>query len=287
MVKTAKISEAKKKVIEEFVRLAKEYPIVGAVNMENLPTKQLQTMRAQLRKNVVLKMSKRRLMTLALKEAAKSKPGLEKIIQYMKGMPALLFTKENPFSLYKTLQKNKSSAPIKAGQKAPKNIVVPAGPTGFAPGPIIGQLGQAGIAAGIENGKVAIKKESTVAKEGDVIKPELAGILARLGIEPMEIGLDLTATFEDGNIFTKDILSVDEDEYKNNLTTAHRWALNLAVECGIPTKETTTILIVKAFRDAKSLALSEGICADIVMPDLVAKAHRQMLALKSKVPDIS
>jgi large subunit ribosomal protein L10 len=284
MAKAAKVPEAKKNIVKEIVRLAKEYPIIGAVNMENLPTKQLQNMRAQLRATVVLKMTKRRLMKLALEQAAKEKPGIEKLIPHLKGMPALLFTKENPFSLYKTLQKNKSSAPIKAGQKAPNTIVVPAGPTGFAPGPIIGQLGQAGIAAGIENGKVAIKKDSTVAKEGDTISTDLAGILARLGIEPMEIGLDLTATFEDGNIFTKDTLAIDETEYLNNITNAHRWAFNLAIEAGIFTKETTTLLVTKAFADAKALAIAQDIYADAVMPLLLAKANSQMLSLKGIVP---
>jgi large subunit ribosomal protein L10 len=284
MVKTAKIPEAKKKVINEFVKLAKEYPIVGAVNMENLPTKQLQNMRSQLRDKVVLKMSKRRLMKFALEQAAKEKPGIEKLIPHLKGMPALLFTKENPFSLYKTLDKSKSSAPIKAGQKAPKDITVSAGPTGFAPGPIIGQLGQAGIAAGIENGKVAIKKDSVVAKEGDVVTPELAAILARLGIEPMEIGLDLIATCEDGTIFTKDTLAIDETEYLNNITNAHRWAFNLAMETGILTKETTTMLLTKAFTDAKALAVARNIYADAVMSLLLSKAHNQMLSLKGLVP---
>ncbi len=280
MVKTANLPEAKKKVVAEFIKLAKEYPIVGAVNMENLPTKQLQNMRATLRQKVVLKMSKRRLMAIALEQAAKEKPGLEKLIPFLKGMPALLFTKDNPFSLYKTLSKNKSSAPIKAGQTAPNDIIVPAGPTGFAPGPIIGQLGGAGIAAGIDGGKVVIKKDSKVASEGDVITTELASILTRLNIEPMEIGLALTATFEDGNIFTKDVLAIDEQEYLDNLTKGHRWAFNLAMECGILTKETTNLLVTKAFTDARALAIETNIYADEVMPQLIAKANNQMLALK-------
>jgi len=71
-------------------------------------------------------------------------------------MPALLFTKENPFKLYNKLQKSKSSAPAKAGQTAPSEIVVPKGPTPFAPGPIIGELGALGIKTAVEN----IKKRS-------------------------------------------------------------------------------------------------------------------------------
>ncbi|NQU79500.1 50S ribosomal protein L10 [Candidatus Woesearchaeota archaeon] len=283
MVKTAKIPDSKKRVIDDFVKLAKDYPIIGAVNMENLPTKQLQNMRAQLRGKVVLKMSKRRLMKLALEKAVKDKPGIDQLIPHLKGMPAILFTKDNPFSLFKTLNKNKSTAPIKAGQIAPNDIIVPAGPTGFAPGPIIGQLGQAGIAAGIDKGKVIIKKDSIAAKEGDEISSELAGILTRLGIEPMEIGLDLIATYEDGNIFTKDVLSIDEQEYIDNITNGHRWAFNLAMEAGVFTKETTSTLITKAFNDAKALAVAENIYADVVMPTIIAKAHNEMMSVKSLV----
>jgi len=285
MAKSSHIPEEKKNAIKEFIKLAKEYPIVGAVNMENLPAKQLQKMREQLRGKVVLLMSKRRLMKLAIEAAAKDKPGLEKLLPHLKGMPALLFTKDNPFTLYKTLQKSKSSAPIKAGQKAPKDIIVPAGPTGFAPGPIIGQLGQAGIAAGIDAGKVIIKKDSLVAKEGVVIKPELAAILTRLNITPVEIGLDLVATYEDGHIFTKDILSVDEAVYVKNIQTAARWALNLAMDVVIFTDKTKTLLVVKAFNDAKGLAVSQNIYADKVMPLILAKAHNQMLSVKASVPD--
>jgi len=34
-----------------------------------------------------------------------------------------------------------------------------------------------------------------VAKEGDIITGALAGILTRLGIEPMEVGLNIKAIF--------------------------------------------------------------------------------------------
>ncbi|MBI5881168.1 50S ribosomal protein L10 [archaeon] len=284
MAKTSHVPESKKQAVKDIIKLAKEYPIIGAVNMENLPAPQLQKMRSQLRDKVVIRMTKRRLMKMAIEQAAKDKPGLELILPQLKGMPALLFTRENPFSLYKTLQKSKSNAALKPGQRSPRDIVVPAGPTGFAPGPIIGQLGQAGIAAGIDAGKVVIKKDSKVAKEGDIIKGDLAAILARLNITPVEIGLDLVAAFENGEIFTKDVLSVDKKVYLDNITKGHRWAFNLAMFAGIPNKDTTSHLIAKAFRDAKAIAVSQNIYADRAMPDILAKAHNQMLSVKSNVP---
>jgi len=65
MKKTAKISDAKKNAVKELVDLAKKYNLIGAVDMENLPTKQLQNMRAQLRGKVELRMTKRRLIAKA------------------------------------------------------------------------------------------------------------------------------------------------------------------------------------------------------------------------------
>jgi large subunit ribosomal protein L10 len=226
-------------------------------------------------------MTKRRLMKIAIESVKDSKPGIEKLIPYLKGMPALIFTKDNPFTLYKKLDKSKSTAPAKAGQQAPNDIVVRAGPTPFAPGPIIGELGAFKIKSGIEDGKVVIKADSIVAKEGDVINAALAGILSRLGIEPMEIGLNITATYEDGMIFTKDVLAIDEKEYTDNMTRCATWAFNLAMEAGYLTEETTKALIVKAYNDSKALAISQSILADGVVDHILAKAHGEMMSLKT------
>lgn len=280
--KEAHVSEEKKKVVKEFVTLINKYPIVGAVNVENLPAKTLQSMREQLRGKAEIKMTKGRLIKVALEQSGKK--DVVKLSPHLKGMPALIFTKENPFVMYKNIQKNKSTAPAKGGQIAPKNIVVPAGPTSFAPGPIIGELGQLGIKAGIEGGKVAIKADSVVVKEGQVISQKVAEILTRLGIEPMEIGLDITAVYENGDIYTKDILGVDEKQYIENITLAHSWAFNLAVEVAYPCKETAETLVQKAFKDAKGLSLSQAILTEETRDEILGLAERQMKSVASKLP---
>ncbi|ENO12049.1 ribosomal protein L10 [Thermoplasmatales archaeon SCGC AB-539-C06] len=278
----ARVSEYKKKVVDEFVKLIKEYPIIATVNLEMMPTPQLQVMRGKLRGKVVLRMSKRRLMKIAIEKTKADKKDIEKLEPYLKGMPALLFTKESPFKLNKILVQNKSKAPAKAGQTAPNDIVIPAGPTPFAPGPIIGELGMIGIKSGVEGGKVAVKEDSVVAKEGEVIKPKVAEILTRLNIKPMEIGLDLTAAYEDGVIYTKDVLSIDEKAFMEQLNTAATEAFNLAVEAGYFTKDTVELLLPKAFNEAKALALEANIMADAIAEELVAKAEMQAKTLKEE-----
>jgi len=279
----AHISQTKKDTVKEFIKLIDSYDIIGAVDMENLPAKTLHTMRVKLRDSVLIKMSKRRLITVALQQAKKE--GVIELIPHLKGMPALLFTNDSPFSLYKTLKKNKSKTAIKGGQTAPNDIVVPAGPTTFAPGPVIGELGAVGIKAGIDGGKVAIKADAVVAKEGDVVDAKLAGLLTRLGIEPMEIGLALTAVCENGEILTKSVLDIDEEQYVSDIATAASWAFNLAVNSAFPTAESTPVLIQKAFAEAKALAISEDILTDLTVGDTLAKAHNQMMGVASMLPD--
>lgn len=281
----AHVSAAKKQVVNDFVGLINEYPIIAAVNMENLPGKQLQNMREQLRDKVVIRMTKRRLINKAFEEAEKTKPGISKLKEHLKGMPALLFTKDNPFSLFKTLKKNQSNAPIKAGQTAPNEIVVPAGPTGFAPGPIIGELGGFGIQAGIEDGKVAIKADSVVAKEGDVVSAELAGVLTRLGIEPMKVGLDLTAAYEDGDIVDKNVLDIDEEAYKNDIILAAGQAINLSFNADIPTTETVGMMLSNAAADGLALAIECDILTDETAKITIGKAGAYAATLNAMVPD--
>jgi large subunit ribosomal protein L10 len=276
--KTKHVPESKTNTVIELKKLLNEYPIVALLNLENLPAKQLQVMKGKLRKDALIKMAKKNLIKEAFKESGK--PGIDKMDEYLGGMPALLLTKENPFRLFKIIKKSKSPAAIKPGQVTPKDITIPAGPTPFAPGPIIGELGMLKIKAGIEGGKVAIKEDSHVAKKGDVIKPQLASLLLRLGIEPMEIGLDLVAVYENGEILTKDVLDIDEDVFMQKLKTAASEAMNLAVDVAYPCSETIELLVQKSFREAKAIAIERDILADLVVEQIIAKANAQAESVK-------
>lgn len=207
--------------------------------------------------------------------------------KYSEGMPALVFTTENPFRLCSELAKSKSKAPAKAGQKAPRDISVSAGPTSFTPGPVISQLGKYGIKTGIEGGKIVIKQDGTVVRKGETISAELAGILARLGIEPMEIGLNLTAVYENGTVYTSDVLLIDETEYANKIATAYSDSLNLAVYVAYPTKETITILLGKVHHDSVAVAVSGGILTSETTQDIIRKAYLEMQSLSNILPALS
>lgn len=280
-----KISEAKKKAVTNAQKLIEKYNLIAVVNMENLTAKQLQNMRAQLKGNVEIFMTKKRIIKIALESEESKKKGIIELIDRLKGMPALLCSNDNPFKLFKILKKNKSSAPIKAGHTAPADIIVPAGPTGFAPGPIIGELGACKIKAGIDAGKVVIKEDSLVAKEGDVIPQNLAAVLLRLGIEPLEIGLDLIAVYENGNIIDKSVLDIDEEKYINDIKTFASECHNLAIFIVHPTKDTINYLVGETARQAKGLAKHAKIVNKETVHEILSEAHIGVVNIHAKLPN--
>ena len=269
----AVIANWKKKKVDELIEKIKKYQIIGIVDMSNLPLLQLQRIRDSLKGSVQIIMCKRRLIKIAIDICKNEKSGLIELQQYVRGMPALILTNDSPFTLAKTLRKSKSKAPAKAGQIAPNNIIIPAGSTPFSPGPIIGELSAIGIKTGIENGKIIIKSDSIVIKEGEVIKPNIASILTRLNIEPMEIGLNIIGVYENGIIFTKKVLDVDDAQYLTDLKNSIREAFNLACYISYPTKENIILLLSKAQKDAIGLAESQSIITSETLKKMLTKAN--------------
>jgi len=270
------IPQWKKDEIDNIKKLMTTYSSIGIVGVHGIPSNQLQLMRKNLRGLADVRMCRNNLIFRALDE---SSDDIKQVSKYVVDQTALLFTNENPFKLYKILEKGKTAAPIKPGGIAPKDIVVQKGPTSFPPGPIVGELQGSGIPAGIEGGKVVIRETKTVAKAGDVVNAKLASILSRLEIHPVELGLDLRAVYEKGMIYESKLLAVDETKYLSDITFAAQQAFNLSVYAAYPAKATITTLLAKAASQARNLAIN----AEIVMPDIIdvllAKANAQMLSL--------
>ncbi len=276
-----KAAEWKKELISNISDSIKSANTVAILNMKDLPSRQLQVIRKKIDTKVSIIMSRKKLLALALEKSGRDKAA--NLVEHFKGMPAIVTSELDAFSLWALLKSNMSQSAAKGGQEAPFNITVPAGMTNFAPGPILGELGDVGIKAGINAGKIEIKEDSKVASEGDVISVQLAALLERLDIKPMKIGLNLVAALEDGTIFMRSELDVDSDELITQIKSLHIDALKLAVGTGLINKETAEIMLRNAELDAMKLAYSQGILADKVKDLVLSKADAEASALKNKV----
>lgn len=264
---------------------SEEYSIIGVVDITGLPAPQFQRIRASLKGKAEVLIVKKNLIELVLNELESKHSGISDLLKGANGMVGLIFTNHNPFTIYKTVNKSKSPAPAKAGQTAPNDIIVPAGPTSFAPGPIIGELGALKIKAGINAGKVEIKADALVAKEGETISPALATILTRLGIEPMEVGLNIKALHEEGTIYRKNVLDVDEKAILADIVNETQRCLQLSIGINYITSDNLGILLSRSSNDSLSLALGISWISTDTIGKLLGKASNQMVGLSLNLPD--
>ena len=171
------------------------------------------------------------------------------------------------------------------GELAPDDIDIQAGETPFKPGPIVGDLQQAGIPAAIEGGKVVIKKTKTLVKAGEPIPANMAQMLTKLEIFPMTVGMDLRGVFEEGTVFKSDVLAIDEEAFMGNLHGAIGGSFNLACQIGYVTPLTINPLLSKASNEAMNVAIFAGITNKDTIETLLGMAGGKMMALASQVPD--
>jgi large subunit ribosomal protein L10 len=278
----AHVSPQKKALVE---RLAGEFQgarVVGIVNVAGIPAAQLQAMRSRLRGRVSVTVAKKTLLRIALEQAGSTKAGLAQLADLLDGQAAVVTASVNPFKLYKEMESTKTPAPAKGGEVAPADIEIQEGETPFKPGPIVGELQKAGIPAAIDKGKVVIKKAKLLVKKGDRIPRDMAQAMTRLEIFPLVVGMDLRGAFEEGTVYRRDVLAVDEVRLLADMGLAHAQARSLSVAAAFPTAETTSLLVATAHQRAIALALTAGFPTKATVELLLARAHAQAAALAAK-----
>jgi len=277
-------SQWKTALVDDIAKKIEKSQVIGLVSVRGVPGPQMQQMRSKLRAHMTMKVMKNTFLEIAIKKAAKKKKGLDGLIPAIDGQMAILLSDYNPFKIYKQLSETKTKMAAKGGERAPADIEVKAGDTPFKPGPIVGELQKAGIPAAIEQGKVVIKKDKLLVKQGDIISRDLALALSKLEIFPLTVGLELRAAYEDGIVFQSSTLAIDEVVFMGNLQGAAMKALNLSVFAAIPNKLSIKPLLAKAHLEALNLAVNSEYPAEEALKLLIAKANAESMALASQLP---
>jgi large subunit ribosomal protein L10 len=255
-------------------------PMTALVGLRGVPASALQKMRRDLRaRNQPIVVATNSAIRHALEKAVKERPSLAPLLEQVQDQTAVLAAEGNPFALYQQFLKTRSPTPARGGELAPADIVVPAGTTSFKPGPIVGELQHAGFPAAIEKGKVILKKDTTIVRAGGVISREVATMLTRLDIFPLEVGLSLRAVVEGDTFYPPSVLAVDLDAQRADLVRASRRALGLALAIGYATPATAPLLLTKAHRAALAVAIAAGYATPETIEPLFAQAMREAAAV--------
>lgn len=273
--------EQKEEKVEEFKDKIEDFPVVGLLDMHNLPAKQLQQMKKEMKDFADIKMSRKTLMHIAIDKA--DAENVEELEDVDATQPGFIFSERDPFRLYSLIQQNKTAAAADGGEIAPNDIEIPEGDTGIGPGPMLGKLQQAGLNVQVDDGTIHVQSAGVIVEEGEEITADDAEILNQMGIEPLEIGLDLKAVYSDGELFQADALAIDTEEYFSDFEAAAGLGFNLAVNAGVVNETTAPAIIGQASQKARNLSISEGIVTEDTVEEIIAHAAANARGVDSQV----
>lgn len=245
----------KTSVVDEILRLIESSKTVMLVNTYRVKSSTINEARRRLRGRAVLKHVK----TTLLQKAAE-KTGLQALRDFLKkhaskGSVMLMVSDEDPYELQQELRKYSIRLPLNAGDTVDREIVVPAGNTGLPAGPVISSLNEVGLPTRIETGSIWITKETVIAKPGDVVTPQLASVLSKLNIRPVEAFIKSHAAIHNGVVYTEELLSKTLEEIMREFSKGLENVLKTSLATLFPTPESLSVMLVEAFSKAVTLSL--------------------------------
>lgn len=267
------------KQLAEIKKLIDSYSVIAVADISKFPSALFAQIRKRLHGKGVVRVSKSRVVKMALAQSPKT----AKLAEQAKENIAIIFTDMNPFELFGFIKKNKGKVAAKAGSVAEDDIIVPAGDSGLPPGPALSDLKGAGLKVAVQGASIAILEDKVVTKKGEPVSAAVAGTLAKLNIKPFKVGMKINSVLEAGEIFTAQILDIDTDKVIMQFTDAHRNAFNLAINAEVFNNSTRELLVQRAFRNTKSLALEGNIITPATAGDILAKVQAQAGALNDIV----
>ncbi len=280
MAHTREWKERNRQVLSQALRNSR---VIGVASIRGLPAYQFQQIRKKLNGVAEIHVSRSSLLKMAIKDVSAERKGVELLeTEVVRDQTAIISSDQNPFQLFRALEKNKTPLAARGGEIAPADIEIKSGETPFKPGPVVGELQKAGVPAAIEGGKVVIKKDKLLVRSGEVISPAIAQALTKLEIYPLVAGLDVKAIFEDGLLFRQDVLRVDDVQTMKDIASASAQALALAVKGRYFTARSVTYLLGDAHAKAVNLSVNAGIPTEETARLLLSKAALQATVLKER-----
>ncbi len=249
--------QRKARIIGRIRELAGKYPVIMFADFGGMPSSDFQRLRKLLAGRAKIMVAKKRIARVALSEM--DRPGMDRLLDAIPGQLAIIFTEEPPGRIFRVVSNFHAEVPIKPGQEAQEDVVIPAGPTDLPPGPALSDLKALDIPTKIQGGKIAVTKRITILKKGEKASQQVADVLKLLGIRPIRVSLRVTGALDGTGLFySPEILAIGPEEVSKWISQAAASALRLAVEAAFVTPETVGLLLALARARASALAGAAG-----------------------------
>jgi large subunit ribosomal protein LP0 len=230
-------SERKKKYLSRVIDLFTKYDSILMVTVDNVGSKQLQTIRAKLREDGhALILGKNTLIRKALKRFLDNdnKPAMSVLIPELYGNIGLIFTNsDNLKDLKDQVEEAKVPAAAKAGAIAPVAVTIPAGLTELEPTQT-SFLQALNIATKITKGKIEILNPVNLFGKGDRVGSSAAALLQKMKVTPFNYGLLCRTVYEKGSLYDAFVLDLSNDDLCKRAAEAIANVAAIGLAIGVP-----------------------------------------------------
>jgi len=248
-------SEKKQKYFVKLKKYFGEYKSIFVVNVDNVGSNQMHQIRQSLRGEAEVLMGKNTMVRRAMKNFGSEMPVLEKLLPLVRGNIGFVFTNSDLKDIRAKLVANKVAAPAKAGVIAPCSVTIPAGNTGMEPGKT--SFFQAlGVPTKITKGTIEIVSDVHLIVTGQKVGPSEAALLTLLSITPFTYGMSVVAVYDDGTIFSSEILDIEESTLLDSFVSGARDVAAICLEIDYPTIASIPHSIVNGYKNLLAIALS-------------------------------
>jgi len=238
--------------------LLEKYSAWFVVSADNVGSKQMQQIRIALRGKGEVLMGKNTMMRKAVRGQLFKYPQLERILPYIIGNIGFVFTNEDLLEVRDILLSNKMEAPAKAGAIAPLDVFVPAGNTGQGPGKT-SFFGALCIPTKITKGTIEILSDIHLIKKDEKVGASEAALLKMLNIRPFHYGLICKTVYDNGAIFSPDVLDITDDDIIQKFCSGVSTVAATSLAIGYPTVASVPHSVVNGFRNIAAVCLETDI----------------------------
>jgi len=211
--------------------------------------------RVALRGKGVVLMGKNTMVRRALRTILPDYPQFERLMPYVRGNIGFVFTSEDLKEVREIIVANKVAAPARAGAFAPVDVTVPAGNTGMEPGKT--SFFQAlGVPTKIARGTIEIVSDVKVVVAGTRVGSSEATLLNLLNISPFTYGMTVIQIFDAGNVFSPDVLDIDENELVNRFLSGIKTIAAISLALKYPTIVSVSHSLVNAYKNLLAISLA-------------------------------
>ncbi|KAL5699565.1 hypothetical protein ACHQM5_030448 [Ranunculus cassubicifolius] len=254
-----KASKADKKISYDakLCQLLDEYTQILVVLADNVGSTQLQNIRKGLRGDSLVLMGKNTMMkrTVRLHAEKTGNKAFLNLIPLLVGNVGLIFTKGDLKEVSEEVSKYKVGAPARVGLVAPIDVVVPPGNTGLDPSQT-SFFQVLNIPTKINKGTVEIITPVELIKKGDKVGSSEAALLAKLGIRPFSYGLVVETVYDNGSVFSQEVLDLTEDDLLGRFATGVSMVTALALAISYPILGAAPHMFINGYKNLLAIAVS-------------------------------